>query len=59
MVPMILDALTVFFIVAGLALLWLNLRERHRRKVIISPDVHDGFDPDQGELQNIETAPPS
>lgn len=41
---MIPDVLTVFFIVAGLALLWLNLRERHRRKVIITPDVHDGLE---------------
>jgi hypothetical protein len=55
---MILDALTVLFIVAGLALVWLNLRERHLRKVIIGTDGHDGCDPDGDELPNIETAPP-
>jgi hypothetical protein len=33
MIPALLDALTIFFIVAGLALLWLNLRVRRRRTV--------------------------
>lgn len=43
MIPLLLDQLTVCFIVAGLALLWLNLREWHRSKVIIAPREHDGF----------------
>ena len=33
----LLDALTIFFIVAGLALLWLNLRDWRRRTVPIAP----------------------
>ena len=33
MIPVLLDALTIFFIVAGLALLWLNLRVWRRRTV--------------------------
>jgi cytoskeletal protein RodZ len=33
MIPALLDALTIFFIVVGLALLWLNLRVRRRRTV--------------------------
>lgn len=37
MIPILLDLLTLFFLVAGLVLLWLNLRERRRRKVHISP----------------------
>jgi hypothetical protein len=33
MIPALLDTLTIFFIVAGLALLWLNLRVWRRRTV--------------------------
>ena len=33
MISALLDALTIFFIVAGLALLWLNLRVWRRRTV--------------------------
>jgi hypothetical protein len=33
MIPALLDALTIFFIVAGLALLWENLRAWRRRTV--------------------------
>jgi hypothetical protein len=40
MIPLLLDALTMVFIVAGLILLWLNLRERWRRKVRITPEEH-------------------
>jgi hypothetical protein len=36
--PMLLDFLTVFFIVAGCALLWLNLRRRRPRIVITKTD---------------------
>jgi hypothetical protein len=39
MIPVLLDVLTIFFIVAGLALLWLNLRVRRRRTV---PKVFPG-----------------
>lgn len=44
---MIRDLITVFFIVVGLALLCLNLREWHRSKIIITPNEHDdSFDAD-------------
>ena len=33
MIPALLDVLTIFFIVAGLALLWLNLRAWRQRAV--------------------------
>jgi hypothetical protein len=39
MIPALLDALTIFFIVAGLALLWLNLRVWRRRTVSIGSEV--------------------
>ena len=35
---MLLDFLTVFFIVAGCALLWLNLRRRRPRIIITKTD---------------------
>ena len=35
---MLLDFLTVFFIVAGCALLWLNLRRRQSRIVVTKTD---------------------
>jgi hypothetical protein len=37
MSPVLLDALTIFFIVAGLALLWANLRVWRRRTVPAAP----------------------
>jgi hypothetical protein len=40
MIPALLDALTIFFIVAGLALLWLNLRAWRRRTVPIGFKVN-------------------
>jgi hypothetical protein len=43
MVPFLLDLLTLFFIIAGMVLLWLNLRACHRSKVIITPEEHDDF----------------
>jgi hypothetical protein len=43
MTPFLLYLLAVFFIIAGVVLLWLNLREWHRRKVIVTPEEHDGF----------------
>ena len=36
--PMLLDFLTVFFIVAGCALLWLNLRRRRSLMVVTETD---------------------
>jgi hypothetical protein len=39
MIPALLDALTIFFIVAGLALLWLNLRAWRRRTIPIGSKV--------------------
>jgi hypothetical protein len=41
MIPFLLDALTIFFIVAGLALLWLNLRVWRRRVVPIAPPLNE------------------
>jgi hypothetical protein len=35
---MLLDLLTVVFIVAGLGLVWLNLRQWRQRKVNVTPD---------------------
>jgi hypothetical protein len=47
---MLLDIFTVVFLVAGLALVWLNLRQWRRRKVKITPDdprrLPKGFEPD-------------
>jgi hypothetical protein len=44
MIPFFLDLLTVFFIVAGVLLLWLKMREWRQHKVIITRDRHhDGF----------------
>jgi hypothetical protein len=40
---MILDALTIFFIVAGLVLLWLNLRRGRRRTVPTTLPGPDGY----------------
>ena len=40
---MIQNLLTIFFIVAGVGLLWLNLRVWYRHKVIITPDEHEGL----------------
>src|SRR5579863_3899277 len=37
MIPFLLDALTIVFIVAGLTLLWLNLRSWRRRTAPIAP----------------------
>ncbi|MGA7939072.1 hypothetical protein [Bradyrhizobium sp.] len=42
MIPVLLDVLTIFFIVAGMALLWLNLRGWRRRTVGIAPPEHAG-----------------
>ena len=47
---MLLDLLTVVFIIAGLALVWLNLRQWRQRKVKVTPDdpprLPKGFKPD-------------
>jgi hypothetical protein len=39
----LLDALTIFFIVAGLALLWLNLRAWRRRTVGTALPQHEEY----------------
>ena len=50
---MLLDLLTVVFIVTGLALVWLNIRQWRRRKVKLTPDVPprlpQGFESDGGK----------
>jgi len=38
---MLLDVLTVVFIIGGLVLVWLNLRAWCRRKVRIAPDERE------------------
>ena len=55
---MLLDFLTVFFIVAGCALLWLNLRRRQSR-IIITNARHSaptGHIPDDVEIRALLAA---
>ena len=63
---MLLDFLTVFFIVAGCALLWLNLRGRRSRIVLTkTDDAHQSapawHNPDDTEIRALLAAlkPPS
>jgi hypothetical protein len=57
--PMLLDFLTVFFIVASCALLWLNLR---RRRIVITKtdDAHQSVPtrhiPDDAEIRTLLAA---
>jgi len=37
MIPLLLNFLTVFFIIAGLVLLWMNLRASRRNRINLSP----------------------
>ena len=41
MIPVLLDLLTVFFIIAGMVLLWLNLRVWRRTTLQIAPENSD------------------
>ena len=41
MIPVLLDLLTIFFVVAGVALLWLNLRLWRRNRVAITSENYD------------------
>ena len=41
MFPVLLDFLTIFFVVAGVALLWLNLRAWRRNRVAITSENYD------------------
>jgi hypothetical protein len=41
MIPVLLDLLTIFFLVAGLILLWLNLRMWCRTGLPITPEIYD------------------
>jgi hypothetical protein len=58
--PMLLDFLTVFFIVAGCALLWLNLRPRRPRIVAKTDDAHRSAPtrhiPDDAEIRALLAA---
>ena len=59
--PMLLDFLTVFFIVAGCVLLWLNLRPRRPRIVITKTgDAHQSAPtrhiPDDAEIRALLAA---
>ena len=58
---MLLDFLTVFFIVAGCALLWLNLRRRRPRVVVTkTDDAHQSVStphlPDDAEIRALLAA---
>jgi hypothetical protein len=58
---MLLDFLTVFFIVSGCALLWLNLRRRQSRIVLTkTDDAHQsaptGYIPDDVEIRTLLAA---
>ena len=58
---MLLDFLTIFFIVAGCALLWLNLRHRRPRIVVMkTDDAHQsaptGHIPDDTEIRALLAA---
>ena len=58
---MLLDFLTVFFIVAGCALLWFNVRPRRPRIVITKPDeAHQSAPyrhiPDDAEIRALMSA---
>jgi hypothetical protein len=41
MIPALLDLLTIFFVVAGVVLLWLNLRAWRRNRVAITSEHYD------------------
>jgi hypothetical protein len=57
--PVLLDLLTVFFLVAGCALLWLNLRPR-RPRIVITDDPHQsaptGHIPEDAEIRALLAA---
>jgi hypothetical protein len=57
---MLLDFLTVFFIVAGCALLWLNLRPRRPRIVMTTNDAQQSpptrHIPDDAEIRALLAA---
>ena len=57
---MLLDFLTVIFIVAGCALLWLNLRRRRPRVVTKIDDAHRSAPtrhiPDDAEIRSLLAA---
>jgi hypothetical protein len=44
MIPVLLDSLTVFFIIAGMVLLWLNLRVWRRTRLQIAPENSERFE---------------
>jgi hypothetical protein len=52
MIPVLLDALTIFFIVAGVALLWANLRDWRRRTVPVATPKQANI----GEMTDAEIA---
>jgi large-conductance mechanosensitive channel len=48
MIPLLLNFLTVFFIIAGLVLLWMNLRASRRSRITITQQKHrEQTKPDQ------------
>jgi len=48
MIPLLLNFLTVFFIIAGVVLLWMNLRASRRNRINLTPEKPgEQFKPDQ------------
>lgn len=39
MIPLLLNCLTVFFIIAGVVLLWMNLRASRRNRINLTPET--------------------
>jgi hypothetical protein len=57
MVPLLLDALTFIFLVGGLALLWVNLRNSRRRNISVTVTQKKGNEPEHGVTPlNVDTA---
>jgi hypothetical protein len=51
MIPVLLDLLTIFFVVAGSLLLWLNLRAWRRNRVAITCENYDRLDREDRSAQ--------
>jgi hypothetical protein len=53
MIPMLLDFLTLFFIVAGCWLLWLNLRPRRSNVILTNSEDYHPPSPSQDTKDDI------
>ena len=57
MIPMLLDFLTLFFIVAGCLLLWLNVRPRRSNVILTKSEDYYPPSPSQdtgGDIRNVD-----